>query len=61
MVEEIEIQLGKLKLKFDILDAEMTSLKGTLSKFQLEFTTHVQKKIHYVQEQVEKATSLSTG
>ena len=39
----------------------MTSLKGTLSKFQLEFTTHVQKTIHYVEEQVEKATSLLTG
>ena len=39
----------------------MTSLKGSLPKFQLEFTTHVQKTIHYVEEQVEKATSLLTG
>ena len=58
MVEETDIQLGQLKLNFDMLDGEMTSLKGTLSKFQLEFTTHVQKTIHYVEEQVEKATSL---
>ena len=39
----------------------MTSLKRTLSKFQLEFTTHVQKTIHYVEEQVEKTTSLLSG
>ena len=61
MVEEIEIQLGQLKLSFDMLGGEMTSLKGTLSEFQLDLTTHVQKTIHYVEEQVGKATSLLTG
>ena len=60
MVDEREIQLGQLKLNFDMSDGEMTSLKGTVSRFHLEFTTHVQTTYRYVEEQVEKATSLLT-